>query len=80
MEQHAQSVEDNLIEGLSFKLRPTASYVTDRRSVTFWPSGGNSYSPSSVTVVKIMVSDDQWLDPCTACLFFSLHNLATGKI
>ena len=36
MEAHAQSVEDNLIDSLSFKLRPGASYVTDRRSVMFF--------------------------------------------
>ena len=36
MEAHAQSVEDNLIDSLSFKLRAGASYVTDRRSVTFF--------------------------------------------
>ena len=27
------SIEDYLIDGLSFKLNPGASYVTDRRSV-----------------------------------------------
>ena len=37
MESHAQSVEDHLIDSLSFKLKPGASYVTDRRSVTFFP-------------------------------------------
>ena len=42
MEAHAQSVEDNLIAPLSFKLRPGASDVTDRRSVSFFPQGGNS--------------------------------------
>ena len=39
MESHAQSVEDNLIDSLSFKLRPGASYVTDRRSVSFFHTG-----------------------------------------
>ena len=37
MESHVQSVEDNLIDSLSFKLKPGASYVTDRRSVSFFP-------------------------------------------
>jgi len=36
MESHAQATEDYLIEGLSFKLAPGASYVTNRRSVTFF--------------------------------------------
>ena len=35
------SIEDYLIEGLSFKLNPGASYVTDRRSVSFFTAGSN---------------------------------------
>ena len=42
MEAHAQCVEDNLIDSLSFKLRLGASYVTERGSVTHFPQGGNS--------------------------------------
>ena len=38
MEAHAHSVEYNLIESLSFKLRPGASYVTDRKSVSYFPN------------------------------------------
>jgi hypothetical protein len=38
MESHAQAVEDYLIDGLSFKLAPGASYVTNRRSVGFFPT------------------------------------------
>ena len=52
MESHAQSVEDNLIDSLSFKLKPGASYVTDRKSVSFFPQGGNDYQPNGVKVVK----------------------------
>ena len=44
MEAHANSVEDRLIDGLSFKLIPGASYVQERKSVTFHPQGSNSYS------------------------------------
>ncbi len=42
MEGHVQSVEDNLIDSLSFKFKPGASYVTKRRSVTFWPETSNA--------------------------------------
>jgi hypothetical protein len=74
MESHAQSVEDNLIDSLSFKLRPGASYVTDRKSVTFWPQGGNQYAPDGVKVIKISLNGDQWLDPSTVKLFYSITN------
>jgi len=52
MESHVQSVEDHLVEGLQFQLGATAKYVTNRRSVTFWPAGGNSYSSNGVKVIK----------------------------
>jgi hypothetical protein len=74
MESHAQSVEDNLIDSLSFKLRPGASYVTDRRSVSFFPQGGNQYTCNGVKVIKISLNGDQWLDPSTVKLFFNLTN------
>ena len=74
MEGHAQSVEDNLIDSLSFKLRPGASYVTNRRSVTFWPQGGNQYTCRGVKVIKISLNGDQWLDPSTVKVFFDIQN------
>ena len=41
------SPEDILIDNLSFKLNNGSSYITDRRSVSFWPAGSNVYKPSS---------------------------------
>ena len=52
MEHHVQSVDDALVGGLSYKLKAGASYVSDRRLVTFFASGGNQYSPSGVMVCK----------------------------
>ena len=74
MESHAQSVEDSLIDSLSFKLRPGASYVTDRRSVSFFTQGGNDYQPNGVKVIKIMLNGDSWLDPSTVKLFMDVTN------
>lgn len=74
MESHAQSVEDNLIDSLSFKLRPGASYVTDRRSCSYF-SQGNQFSPSGVKVIKMQLnSADGWLDPSTVKLFMNIKN------
>ena len=39
VEAIANSVEDKLIDGLSFKMQPGASYVTERKSVTYHPQG-----------------------------------------
>ena len=69
MEAHAQSVEDNLIDSLSFKLRPGASHVTDRKSVSYFHQGGNQYSPAGVKVLSscltVLIGSIQALANCS---------------
>ena len=77
MESHAQATEDYLIEGLSFKLAPGASYVTNRRSVSFYPQGGNSYAPNGVKVIRLALTGEGWLDPSTIRVMFDLNNIST---
>ena len=74
MEHHAQSIEDALIGGLSYKLKPGASYVTNRRSVSFMASGGNQYSSTGVKVMRFNLTADQWLDPSSFRVAFQLNN------
>ena len=75
LEATTNSIEDYLIDSISFKLQPGASYVTDRRSVTFHPQGSNIYKPVQGTkVIKISMTGDQWLDPSTVQLQFDLNN------
>ena len=78
MEATAQSVEDYLIDGLTFKLQPGASYITNRRSVTYFPHGGNTYSATGVKVIKLMLTGSDWLDPSTVKMQFDLLNLSTS--
>ena len=54
METHIQSVEDALIESLSFRLPNSANFTNDRRSVTFFPTGGNEFTPQGVKIIKFM--------------------------
>ena len=69
------SVEDYLIEGLSFKLNPGASYVTDRRSVSYFTAGSNVYqSGSGARVARINITGDGWLDPSTVRVIYTLVN------
>ena len=77
MESIALGVEDYLIDGLSFKLQPGASYITNRRSVSFFPSGGNDYSPSGVKVIRIGLTGNDWVDPATFRIAFTLNNKDT---
>ena len=71
MEHHAQSVDDALIGGLSYKLKAGASYVVDKRSVTFFASGGNQYSSPGVKVCKFNIVADQWMDPSSFRVMFT---------
>jgi hypothetical protein len=78
MESFANTAEDKLIDGLSFKLQPGASYITDRRSVTFHPQGSNIYKTGTGTkLIKILLTGDSWLDPSTFRVMFDLENLDT---
>ncbi len=75
VEAIANSMEDKLIDSLQFKLKEGASYITDRRSVTFYPQGSNIYKPKSGTkVIKIMLNGNNWLDPSTFRVMFDLRN------
>ena len=75
LESHAQAVEDVLHESLSFKLRPSASYVTDRKFVTFWPQGSSEYKVTGgVKVIKININGTDWLDPSSVKLHFIVKN------
>eukprot|EP00972_Heterocapsa_arctica_P112623 16432852-Heterocapsa_arctica.AAC.2 len=76
MEHHTSSVEDQLISPLSFQLKEGASYVTNRRNVSFFPQGGNNYGSTGVKVIKFNLTGDQWLDPSSFRVHFQLNNEA----
>jgi hypothetical protein len=82
VEAIANGIEDQLIDGLSFKMNPGASYVVDRRSVTFHPQGSNIYKTTSGTkLIRILLTGDNWLDTATFRIMFDLrNNAATAKI
>ena len=75
VEAMANSVEDYLIDGLSFKLSPGASYVTNRRNATFYSSGAQEYiSGQGARVIRITLNGDGWLDPSTVRLLMTVNN------
>ena len=82
MEVYSSSVEDQLIDGLSFKLSPGASYITERKSVSYFPSGSNVYTTTSGTKVsRILINGDDWLDSTnTLRIFFDVRNTGTGPL
>jgi hypothetical protein len=80
MESTAQSVEDYLIDGLSFKLQPGASYITQRRSVTFFPSGAGTFSPSGTKVIRVALNGEGWADLSTLRCMYNLNNNGTNVL
>ena len=75
MEAHANITDDYLVDGLSFQLKPGASYVQRRDFATWFPQGSDVYSSTSgVKVIKIRLSGDTWLDPSTVRLMFDINN------
>ena len=79
MENASKAVEDTLIPAVNFRLDPGASYITGRRFCTFFPQGGNSYSPSGVKQIRINLSSEYgWLDPQTLRLQFTVVNDSAG--
>ena len=75
VEAMANGVEDMLIDGLSFKLQPGASYVVDRRSVTYHPQGSNIYTPGAGTrLIRILLTGEDWMDPSTLRIMFNIRN------
>ena len=75
VEAIASGAEDKLLDSLSFKTPHSASYITERKSVSFHPSGSNVYSSAGGTkLIKIVLTGDNWLDPSTFRIMFDLKN------
>ena len=75
----ANTAEDLLIQSMPFKVPNGASYVTDRRSVSFFTAGSNIYqSGSGAKIIRINVTGDGWLDLGSVRLHYTLVNNDTG--
>ena len=77
METIANASEDVLIDSLSYRLGNSASYLTDRKSITFFPSGSNIYTPVTGTkVIKFTLNSDGWMDPSTVRIQFNRNGVS----
>ena len=69
VEAIANSCEEYLISGRSFKTNPGAGYMTNRRNITWYTSGAQNYiSGQGAWVIRI--------DPSTVRLIYTLTNTA----
>ena len=71
----ASSVDDTMISPLSFALPLGASYLANRRSVSYRAVGSNRYSPTSgIRLIKFVLASDDYLDPSTLQVGFDVVN------
>jgi hypothetical protein len=81
VEAIANGIEDKLIDGLSFKLSPGASYVTDRRSLTYHPQGSNNHTPGAGTkLIRLLLTSDNWLECSTFRIMFDVRNTESTSV
>ena len=81
MESILSSQEDHLLSSLSYNILPNscASYVTQRRAVTYHPARGNIYNPTTGTrQIRFNLASDQFIDLSSLAVSFDLNMGATG--
>ena len=68
LETHIAGAEDKLLDSLHFAGKTSASYVTERRSVSFAPQAASNFTPAGVRLLRFNLAGD------TVRLVFTLHN------
>ena len=70
--------EDVLLESLRFKLPNSASYIQERRLVSWHPTGASTFSPTGVRQARFNITSSGWLDPASLRINLRLRNLSDG--
>ena len=79
MEIVTDTLENSLVDPLDFTYKKATNYITDRRSVSFHPSGSNVYHPKTGTrLMKNQITGNDWLDPSTVRIQFGVQNNQPG--
>ena len=80
LETHIAGAEDKLLDSLHFAGKTSASFVTERRSVSFAPQAASNFTPQGVRLIRVQLADQSgWLVGDTVRLCFTLHNARTGS-
>jgi hypothetical protein len=74
MEAIIATSKDEFIDAMDYKTGPTGKYFTSRKSATYYPMGGNQYSPKGVRMIKFNITGQDWLMPDTLRLMYTLNN------
>ncbi len=80
MESILASTEDHLVSNLAFKLpQNSASYVTDKQQATYFPQGGDVYSPlNGQRVIRFALSSSGYLDLSSLVFTMDFQNGPLG--
>ena len=75
-ETHIAGSDDQLIAGLHFAGRNTASYIVSRQNVSFAAQTASNFRPAGSRLMRFSLADQQgWLDGGSVRLIFKLTNL-----
>jgi hypothetical protein len=81
LETHIAGAEDKLLDSLHFAGKTSASYVTERRNVSFAPQAASNFTPQGVRLMRFNLADQNgWLDGSTLRLVFTLHNATANPL
>ena len=83
LETVTSTVQDVLIDSLSFTPRPGASYITARRDTRWFAAGSDSYqSDTGVKVIRISLTGapQEWLSPDSVRISFDVTNRSQDKV
>jgi hypothetical protein len=75
LEIHIAGAEDKLLDSLHFAGKTSASYVTERRSVSFAPQVASNFTPQGIRLMRFNLADQNgWLEGSTLRLVMTIHN------
>ena len=83
LETVTSTVQDVLIDSLSFTPRPGASYITARRDTRWFAAGSDSYQPDTgVKVIRINLTGapQEWLDPSSLRVSMDITNRSNTAV
>ena len=74
LESTLASAEVGMLSSLDYRLPSVSNFVTERKEVTYYPLGGNSYSPTGVRVLTFQCSGLGFLDASSVTLSLQVNN------
>jgi hypothetical protein len=80
LESTLAAAEVGMLGSLDYRLPQVSSFVTERKEVTFYPLGGNSYAPTGVRVLIFQCSGLGFLDASSVTLSLQVNNLDGAKV